>query len=175
MPTKKRTEPKHGTNARYRAGCRCEKCRSASARAKRLQRARAKQRGGNPMLTIVGDGQVSGQDDGRAEPSEANDDSAVDDSLGKTKPRLWIGPVEKAVTADVDELDSTVLMHRTLRAMAIALAREIDDMEGKGSKAALHNQLLDVVTKLRGDSDVEEEGDNALFAALSQPLVPGAR
>jgi len=175
VPTKKRSEPKHGSLGRYRAGCRCEPCRSASARAKRLQRARAKQRSESPLLTIVGDGQPVGHPDGQPGGQANSAAPPVDDSLPGGAGGLWIGPVQRAVTEDIDELNSEVPMHRTLRAMAIALAKEIDDMDGKGSKAALHNQLLDVVTKLRGDSDGEDEGDDALFAALSQPLVPGAR
>lgn len=165
MTTSKRPKPKHGTVTEYRRGCRCDRCRSANTRARRLERARKAQRGENPPLTLVGDTPSSPQPDPTSTPH--------DEEAKPPQPRLWIGPVEQAVTDDIDELNSEVPMHRTLRAMAIALAKEIDDMDGKGSKAALHNQLLDVVTKLRGDSDGEDESDDALFAALSQPLVPG--
>lgn len=167
----KRPEPKHGSLPRYRRGCRCDRCRAANSRAKRLERARAKGRGGSPLLTLVQDPPP----DTHSTPTDAAHDAGLPDApAAPPQPPRYYGTVEDAVAKDLAEIVSDVPMHRTLRAMAQALAREIDDMDGKGSKAALHNQLLDVVTKLRGDRDGEGDGDDALIAALSQPIVPGA-
>lgn len=155
----------------YRHGCRCDRCRAANARARRLQRERKRAAAGNPRLTLVADTPDGTHGD---TPDAAVAEDATDRGRRGDLDGRYLGPVEDAVKNDIDELSSDVPMHRTLRAMALALAREIDDMDGKGSKAALHNQLLDVVTKLRGDGDGESEGDDALIAALSQPLVPGS-
>lgn len=86
-----------------------------------------------------------------------------------------LGDVEKAVADDLDELDSEGPMTRTLRAMALALAREIDQADTKTSKAALHNQLLDVVQRLRGDSEDGDTAGDDLLAALGTPLFVVSR
>lgn len=142
------TQPQHGTSRRYRLGCRCEACKAAHSRAQRLYRARRRQAGDNPLLQVVTE-----------TPAEPMPMPAA------------VGDVERAVADDLAELDTAGPMDRTLRAMALSLAREIDQADSKTSKAALHNQLLDVVQRLRGDSDDSEPAGDDILAALSAPLV----
>lgn len=139
-----------GTVAAYRKGCRCEACKAANTRQRRMDRARAKQRGERPMLTLV--------DDTQAEPPQTTEPRT-------TPPSGAVGDMEAAVVTDLIAIDNANpekgMTYNTLRAAAIALAREIDSADST-SKAPLVKQLLEVMSKLTG-----KDGDDDPLAFLA--------
>lgn len=156
----------HGTTARYRAELKaksvCERCRSANTKAKSLQRARAKQNGTTPVLSLVPDVQIGSTPD------------TVPDLPERPKPHhvpAW-SATEKAVHADLAALPADTPFLASLSAVALALAREIDDVNGKGSKATPAKQLTDVIRELKQKSGGSGDTFNDLLALLASPLVP---
>jgi hypothetical protein len=168
MATSKQTA-RHGTTTRYRHGCRCDRCRSANAKAKSAQRARARQRGATPVLSLVPDVQPSSTTDTTPEPPAKK----TPGERGGNMPTAW-GRTEKALEEDLKSVDQTTPFFQSLRFAALVLAREIDDSEGKGSKAPLVKQLVDTIREIKG-KDVNNGNSFAeLLEGLAQPLVAPA-
>jgi hypothetical protein len=88
-----------------------------------------------------------------------------------------LGPMEKAITEDLAEIntDQQVPFHRSLSVLALALAREVDDPEASSSaRASASGRLFEVLKSLR--TRKEGDGTTALDAYLEEfgvPLVPG--
>jgi len=77
---------------------------------------------------------------------------------------------ERAVRGDLEALPADTPFLDSLAAIALALAREIDDAEGKTSRAGAAKQLTEVIRELKqraggGDSFAD------LLALLGTPLV----
>lgn len=165
MPTAHPT-PRHGTTARYRRGCKCERCRSANAKAKSRQRARAKQRGATPILSLVGDVQIG---------TTPEPVAPVADSRPEKRHVPAYGAMEKSVSDDLASYDHDRPFFNTLKAAALALAREIDDIDSRTSKAPLVKQLVDVVREIKGkDADDGQSLDQFLFGDIGNPVVVAA-
>lgn len=166
--TTPRKLPKHGTVPRYRIelkqGTPCDKCRAANSLARRQYRAAAKKRSGPRILTLVPDTHPEHTNEVTAPTS---DQSSKNDD---TDPAL--GDMETAVKADLAEKSSTVAFHRSLEAMALTLAREVDSAESKASKASSIKQMYEVLKALRGEEGNGEQGTDALLELFNQPL-PG--
>ncbi|NQX36261.1 hypothetical protein [Herbiconiux sp. VKM Ac-2851] len=79
---------------------------------------------------------------------------------------------EKAVHNDLLTVDVQTPFYHSLRAAALVLAREIDDVNSKASKAPLVKQLVDVIRELKGKDVAGGNSLEALLQDLSTPLVP---
>ena len=150
-----------GSLQAYRAGCRCDPCKAANTRQRRMDRARAKQRGEHPIFSIVEDTQQA--------PPQTTEPRTTPQGRAR-------GDMETAVESDLIAIDNANpekgMTYNTLRAAAIALAREIDN-DDSTSKAPLVKQLMEVMSKLAG-----KDGDDdplAFLAGLADefPSTPG--
>lgn len=173
MPTKL---PPHGTRQRYRIeikpgpdgarGTPCDRCKAANTQASRDQRANRKAAAARAKFTVI-DGE-----------SNAADVDASTDASTPDKPPAEPGVMETAVRHDIDDIDAglRVPFHRTLAALAIATAQEIDDPATSATaRNAARKQLFEVLRSLR----TQKEGDDndAVSVALEAigfgvPLVP---
>lgn len=153
-----------GTTTAYRKGCRCAACTAANTRAKQRTRARAKQRGSRPLLTIVGDesGDV---------PTDTPPDATGCDVQADADGRPW-GAMERSVQLDLAALEPPgPPAFNTLKAAALALAREVDNIDSRSSKAPLVKQLVDVMDKLTGKDPGDGDSLDDLIASFAQPLT----
>lgn len=126
----------HGTRGRYRAGCRCDACRQWKSDDNAKYR--------TPKTPKTPE---------RSPDEPPPETPAADSPQSPHRP----GAMEKAVAVDLESIEAATpepgLLFNTLRAAAVALAREIDSF-GSTSKAPLVKQLLEVMSKLaRKDSD----------------------
>ena len=162
--------PPHGTVARYRRELRegkaCDRCRAANSKAKSLQRARAKQRGARPILSIVPDVQES--------PTDAT--TPAPETPSKRKPDGYKhvpdwGRMRKAVEEDLAIASTNAPFFKTYSDMARSLADEIDSVDSRTSKAPLVKQLVDVIDKLKGKDDAGAGSFLSLLDELGRPLV----
>ena len=175
--TARRPLPKHGTVARYRREVAdkkagkgsgpCERCRTANnARAKtaRTNRAALDRRATMKIVELV------------TKAGHAEDPPAPKRS---TRGRRKIGTMEASVQTDIDEIDPSlhVPFHRTLSALALELAQEIDEpATSAAARRDARKQLFEVLKSLR----TQKEGDDASAltvllqeAGFGVPLVPG--
>lgn len=151
----KRREPAHGLTARYRRGCRCERCKAANSRTKRQQRERARLRAGDSHLHLV--------DDVQADPQTGTTGAAATER----PPSHLAGPMEEAVLSDLGTVDpKDKPFFQTLKAAAIALARELDAIDSKSSKAPLVKQIVDVVKEIKGQEGGADDPALKLFEDL---------
>jgi hypothetical protein len=165
--------PAHGTVARYRRELRdgnvCDRCRAANTKAKSRQRARAKQRGAHPVLSIVPDV----QERTTAEPTEPME---PDEPSSKRKPDdyqhvpNW-GRTRQGLESDLKTANRSAPFFNTYATAARALADEIDSVDSRTSKAPLVKQLVDVIDKLKGKDDGGANSFQSLLADLGRPLV----
>lgn len=85
------------------------------------------------------------------------------------------GAMEKSVSDDLASYDHDRPFFNTLKAAALALAREIDDIDSRTSKAPLVKQLVDVVREIKGkDADDGQSLDQFLFGDIGNPVVVAA-
>ena len=159
--TTPRRQARHGTTTRYRKGCRCDRCRAANTKAKSAQRARARQAGPKPILSLVPDVQPSSTSD-TTEPSPPAEKPATNNVPA------W-SATETAIRQDLATFDHSVPFFSTLQASAIVLAREIDDVNSRVSKAPLVKQLVDVVRELKGKDAGDGQSFEDLLADLAKP------
>lgn len=151
---------REGSTRAYNNGCRCVPCTRANTEAGQRKRERRKQREGRPILSIV-DGQ----------PAEVQSPAAPA-TQPATRHRRARGEMESAVTSDLAEIPAgSVPGFNTLKAAAVALAREIDNIDSRSSKAPLVKQLVDVVSKLTGKEAGDGESLEDLLASLSDPVA----
>ncbi len=136
---------KPGTMAAYRKGCRCDLCKAANTRRVQAQRRRPEPVLTAPVVELFPGAQQRAQEP----PSDAS--TSTDREAGS-----W-GDMETAVRADLGSLENlNIPGAATYRASALALARELDDLDSKSSKAPLVKQLMDVMgalTKKEAGSD----------------------
>lgn len=170
--------PEHGTVKRYRHELKmkaagrgrgpCDRCRSANSERAKAARVNSTARARRSQMAIVGDVTSEGH--------SPTDDTAA--TGGDDKPPAP-GVMELAVQQDIDEIDTAlrVPFHRSLAALALESAREIDDPNTSGTaRSNARKQLFDVLRSLR---TTKEGGDgSALTVLLEQagfglPLVPG--
>lgn len=165
--------PAHGTRARYRlelkagpggkGGKPCDRCKAANAKAVATARANRNAKIQRSKLSLVPD-VVS--EDTIPDTTEASDTSAP-------KPR---NEMETAVRADLAEIgtDEQVPFHRSLAALALRMAQEIDAAETPTARSSASRQLFEVLKSLR--TRKEGDGNTALDIVLSDfglPLVAG--
>lgn len=170
--------PAHGTVQRYRLELAdkkagkgkgpCDRCRSANSERAKAARVNAAAKARRSEMKILPDVTPTGhtEDPPAARPSTASK-------------RRKIGTMEESVQADIDEIDPSlhVPFHRTLSALAIELAQEIDEpATAATTRRDARKQLFEVLRSLR----TQKEGDDgsALNVLLEQagfgvPLVPG--
>ncbi len=137
---------KPGTMAAYRKGCRCDLCKGANTRRVQKQRARPEATLTAPVVELFPGAQQRAQET----PSDAS--TSTDAPPGK-----W-GDMETAVRADLGALENLDIPGAaTFKASAIILAKELDDLDSRASKAPLVKQLMDVMGRLTkkeaGDDD----------------------
>lgn len=169
--------PAHGTVQRYRLELKqksagngkgpCDRCRAANSERAKHARTNAEASRRRAGMGIVPD--VT---------PEGHTDVAASDTL-KSSGRRSIGTMEQAVEDDIDEIDESmqVPFHRSLSALAMELAREIDEPATSATaRRDARKQLFEVLRSLRTQ---KEGGDgSALTVLLEQagfgaPLVPG--
>lgn len=149
-----------GTTTAYRKGCRCGRCTAANTAAKRRTRERQKQRNTRPLLTLV--------DGDTPTPAQGVHIGATD---GYTHVPAW-GATEKALRADLDSLEpSTDFGRNALIQGALALARQIDDINFRGSKGPIVKTLVDTIKAVRGKEEGDGESLEELLSSLSDPLA----
>lgn len=160
------TKGKPGRTA-YRAGCKCDACRADAAAAKKEQRERRKRAQGRPKLSLV----PSLPADHDVEAPTATESAPIepDQVLEYHEVPAW-GAVEKAVHQDIDALAADTPFLSVLKATALALARELDDVNAKGSKASAARQMTDIVRELK-EKGPEGVGDS-IESLLGAPQVP---
>lgn len=165
MPSKPRHRAslgRAGTTTAYRKGCRCASCTAANTEAKRRTRERKKRGDTRPLLTIV--------DDSTPPPPS---DPPPDAIPGPQRDPLY-GATEKALRADLETLEpSTDFGRNALIQGALALARQIDDLDFRGSKGPIVKTLVETIRAIRGKEAGDGESLEDLLASLSDPL-PGA-
>ncbi|MBQ9918028.1 MAG: hypothetical protein IJO71_12625 [Microbacterium sp.] len=128
---------KPGTMAAYRKGCRCELCKAANTRRVRAQRSRSTSTLTAPVVQLFPGAQERAQDP----PVDASTSPGPDDGP--------YGDMEAAVRKDLAALESLDIPGgATFRASAITLAKELDDLDSRASKAPLVKQLMDVMSAL---------------------------
>lgn len=169
--------PAHGTVQRYRLELAeqkagrgkgpCVRCRSANSERAKTARVNAAAKARRSEMKLVPDVTSDGHTDTPTQPRTS--------TAGK---RRKIGVMEKSVKADIDEIDPTmhVPFHRSLSALAIELAQEIDEpATTPTTRRDARKQLFEVLRSLR----TQKEGDDgsALNVLLEQagfgvPLVP---
>jgi hypothetical protein len=169
--------PAHGTVQRYRAELAdqkagkgkgpCDRCRAANSERAKTARVNAAAKARRAQMVIVEPVTDSGQ-------TEVSQPAAKSTADRKRK----IGVMETAVQADIDEIDVSlqVPFHRSLTALAIELAQEIDEpATAAAARRDARKQLFEVLRSLR----TQKEGDDgsALNVLLEQagfgvPLVP---
>lgn len=137
---------KPGTMAAYRKGCRCDLCRAANTRRVQDQRRRPESVLTAPVVELFPGAQQRAQEP----PSDAS-------TSGDAPPSVW-GDMETAVRADLGTLENLDIPGAaTFKASAIILAKELDDLDSRASKAPLVKQLMDVMGRLTkkeaGDDD----------------------
>ena len=148
-----------GTTTAYRKGCRCAPCTAANTAAKRRTRERRKQAGSRPLLSIV-DGDT---------PPPAGDVPSGGTSGYHHVPAY--GPTEKALRADIDELEPSADFGRAaLIQGALALARQIDDIVFQSSKGPIVKTLVDTIRAIRGKEDSGGESLEGLLSSLTDPV-----
>lgn len=146
----------------YRAGCHCEECRRDAAAAKKQQRDRANARRGRPRLYAVP----------REPVEQAGEPPAATPEPEPPAPHHVpaYGAVEKAVHDDIEQLPAETPFLAVLKATALALARELDDVDAKGSKASAARQMTEIVRELK-EKGPEGVGDS-IESLLGAPTVP---
>ena len=170
--------PAHGTVQRYRHELKqkrdgkgkgpCDRCRSANSERAKAARTNAEASRRRSEMSIVPDVTSAGHTDAH---SPATD----------TKPagRRKVGVMEQAVTDDIAEIDEAlqVPFHRSLSALALEMASEIDEPATTASARRDARKLLfDVLRSLRTQ---KEGGDGSALtllleqAGFGDPLVPG--
>lgn len=170
--------PAHGTVQRYRLELAakkdgkgkgpCDRCRSANSERAKTARANAAARARRAQMSIVPDVTSDGH---------IEDDKPTRKSTAGR--RRKIGTMEQSVQDDIDEIDESlrVPFHRSLSALAIELAKEIDEPATTATaRRDARKQLFEVLRSLR----TQKEGDDgsALTVLLEQagfgtPVVPG--
>lgn len=170
--------PAHGTVRRYRLELAdkksgkgkgpCDRCRSANSERAKNARANATAQARRSQMAIV----EPVTDSGHEEVSKPAGTSTPD------RPRR-IGTMEASVQADIDDIDESlhVPFHRSLSALAIELAQEIDEpATAPTTRRDARKQLFEVLRSLR----TQKEGDDgsALTVLLEQagfgtPVVSG--
>lgn len=157
-------DPSKGKAGRtaYRAGCKCDTCREDAAKAKREQRDRRKRAQTGPKLSLVPALPTSSDP---APPPAAEEPAAVE----YHDVPAW-GAVERAVHEDIDSLPAATPFLAVLKATALAIARELDDVNAKGSKASAARQMTDIVRELK-EKGPEGVG-STIESLLGAPEVP---
>lgn len=170
--------PAHGTVKRYRLELAdkrngkgtgpCDRCRSANSERAKNARANAAAAARRAQMAIVEPVTDSGHTD-------VSQPAATSTADRKRK----IGVMEAAVQADIDQIDPDlrVPFHRSLTALAIELAQEIDEpATAAAARRDARKQLFEVLRSLR----TQKEGDDgsALNVLLEQagfgtPVVSG--
>lgn len=143
---------KPGTMAAYRKGCRCDLCKAANTRRVQAQRRRPEPVLTAPVVELFPGAQQRAQEP----PSDASTAAPADGGR-------W-GDMETAVRADLANLENLDIPGgATFKASALALARELDDLDSRSSKAPLVKQLMDVMSALTK----KEAGDDNPLGFLS--------
>jgi hypothetical protein len=175
--TASKKTPAHGTVQRYRLELKdqregkgkgpCDRCRRANNDRAKASRANATARARRATMTIVDDVTPNGH--------IGADDTGADTSA---PPAPEKGPMVTAVELDIAEIEEAmrVPFHRSLEALALASAREIDDPNTSATaRGSARKQLFEVLRSLR--TTKEGDDDSAVDAALKAggfglPLVP---
>lgn len=171
--------PPHGTVKRYRLELAdkkvgkgkgpCDRCRSANSDRAKLARDNAAARARRSEMKLVPD--VT---------SEGHIEDHTPDRSSTAGGRRKKGVMEVAVEEDIGEIDPSLYVpfHRSLSALAIELAQEIDEpATAATTRRDARKQLFEVLRSLRTQ---KEGGDgSALNVLLEQagfgvPLVPGS-
>lgn len=165
--------PPHGTVQRYRLEVKlkregkgdgaCVKCRAANSARARDARTNAAAKARRAAMAIVDDVTPEGHSETRDKDSE-------------TPPER--GEMEKSIAEDLDAIDVTlrVPFHKSLSALALQTAREIDDPDtSPAARRDARRQLFEVLKSLR--TQKEDGNASALDVLLEQagvglPLVP---
>lgn len=170
--------PAHGTVQRYRLELAdkkagkgkgpCDRCRSANSERAKTARVNASARARRAEMKVLPDVTSDGH---------TEDPPATPPSTGSKRRKK--GVMETAVEEDIGEIDPSmhVPFHRSLSALAIELAQEIDEpATAATTRRDARKQLFEVLRSLR----TQKEGDDgsALNVLLEQagfgvPLVPG--
>jgi hypothetical protein len=156
--------PAHGTIQRYRLELKaksdgkgkgpCDRCRSANSDRVKTARTNAAARARRSQMSIV--------------PDVTPDDHIESDEAPKSGPqaRRRIGAMERAVDADIKEIDSSlqVPFHRSLSVLARQLAKEIDEPSTPAvARSQSSRQLFEVLRSLR----TQKEGDDNSAVAVA--------
>ena len=175
--TASKKPPAHGTVQRYRLELRdqregkgkgpCDRCRKANNDRAKTSRANATARARRATMTIVGDVTPNGHPGG--------DDTGADTPADAAPAK---GAMLTAVELDIADIEQSmrVPFHRSLEALALASAREIDDPNTSATaRGSARKQLFEVLRSLR--TTKEGDDDSAIDAALKAggfglPLVP---
>lgn len=179
--TSRQKPPRHGTVQRYRLELKlkragkivgpCDRCRAANAERVKTVRANAEATRRRSEMSIVPDVTPSDHTD----PDDAPEQPT---SRRGQQNKKFVGAMETAVNADIDDIDSQlqVPFHRSLSVLARQLAREVDEPSTPANvRTQSSRQLFEVLKSLR----TQKEGDDnsavaiALQAAgFGLPLVP---
>lgn len=175
--TAPRKPPAHGTVQRYRLELKdqkagkgkgpCDRCKRANSERAKASRSNATARARRATMAIVDDVTPNGHAD--------HDDTSADTAA---EPAAAKGAMVTAVEQDIAEIDTNmrVPFHRSLEALALASAREIDDPTTSATaRGSARKQLFEVLRSLR--TTKEGDDDSAIDAALKAngfglPLVP---
>lgn len=122
--------PEHGTEARYRLGCRCARCRKASADARARRKARRDEREGktppNPVRPIHRDGSV---------------EQSVREAVASVNELdVWRAPLAQAAIAAAKKIDdgtATPPLYQQLRDLLEAVKGKDDSASGLAGLAAI--------------------------------------
>lgn len=168
---------KHGTLQRYRlelqakAGT-CAACRAANARHHRLMAERRKQRDGTGNLSLVEfDPLLPERSIPDRSPATSPDipQGSNDPGVGPVDPNA--GDAERGVLLDIRTIATTTPFYYSLKASALALARELDS--GKGSKAPVAKELRETIAALRGKDTRDASTFEKLLDGIGAPLIGG--
>lgn len=132
---------KHGTNTSYIAGCRCAQCKDAHATRARQYRLR--------------------KTNGEVIPQFRYDEPQESTPLPAETPP---GQVEKAVEA---ELSGLAVSRPALAAIALAMARILDNPRAKSTQAPAAKVLVNVLEALHKSSAQERRGNLAVVKSMT--------
>lgn len=141
--------PKHGTTARYRRELKtqtvCDRCRSANTKAKSLQRARAKQHGETPVLSLVPDTQ-----DPRTSETTVTDDATKHTVIPPGVQNMVGGGIENAVRNYLNKTSKNDLLAFVYGEIVIAVSRVIAISDPKDIPK-LTGEMVDAAKLMRAD------------------------
>lgn len=124
--------PKHGTIVRYNRGCHCDRCRAASAAKQKEYRARRRAASAVNVTPIK--------------------------AARAAKVKETAGLVETEIHAALLSVGRDDMMARSLMAIAVSLARELDNPRGSGSIAPIATQLQALVKEALKGGEVGGSG-----------------